>query len=162
MERFRIDHQLRRNAERPQRLVHLLAAEDGHVEIIRPPDEQRGRADPVRVEEGERDLQPDLQVPPRRPQLVLVLHRVLVAAVHRDLVGAPGPADSRLEAAVPGDRRVGQNAAVAPAADPEPVRIGHAEPHGLLHAGEQIVHFLVAPVGENAPVKADPKPLLPR
>ena len=61
----------------------------------------------------------------------------------------PAPLDRRLEAAVGGDRVVGQDPAVAPAADAEPIGIDEAELLDVIHRAQQIDDFLVAPVGED-------------
>ena len=45
-----INHQLRWDAERAQRLIHLFAANDRHIKIGLPSDEQRRCVDLVRVE----------------------------------------------------------------------------------------------------------------
>src|SRR6266481_6790122 len=47
-----INNELRWHAERAQRLVHLLAAADRDIEVLVTAEEERGRADPVRVKEG--------------------------------------------------------------------------------------------------------------
>src|SRR5213593_4367164 len=52
----RIDHELRVDAEAAQRLIHLLSALHGDVEIALAAQEQRRRLDPIRVEERVRDL----------------------------------------------------------------------------------------------------------
>ena len=57
------------------------------------------------------------------------------------------PLTAALKRPVGRDRVVGEDAAVAPAADAEPIGIGDAAGDGVVHAGEQIDDFLVAPVG---------------
>ena len=66
-----------------------------------------------------------------------------------ELQRAAGAARRGLEAAVGRDRVVGEDPAVAPAADPEPVRIRDADLLHVIHRAEQIDDFLVAPVGED-------------
>ena len=60
MELARVDHQLGLDAEAAQRLIHLLAAEQRHVEILLAAHEQRRRLDPVGVEERIRHLHPQV------------------------------------------------------------------------------------------------------
>src|ERR1041385_7152096 len=62
-----IDHQLRRDAEGAERLVHLLAVERGDVEIALAGEEERRRLDAIGVEERERDARPRLRMFPRPP-----------------------------------------------------------------------------------------------
>src|SRR5262249_9304016 len=56
-------------------------------------------------------------------------------------------AGRRLEACVARDHVVGEDAAVTPAADAEPGRIGDPQLHDLIDRGLQIVDLIVAPVG---------------
>ncbi|MND04274.1 hypothetical protein D3C83_244690 [compost metagenome] len=51
MELPRVNHQLRVDAQALQRLIHLLAAGDRHVEVLLAAHEQRRRLDLVGVEE---------------------------------------------------------------------------------------------------------------
>src|SRR5436190_14847911 len=69
----RIDDELRVDAETLQRLIHLLAADRGHVEVLFAHHEQRRRLDPVGVEERIGDLDPQILRFPRRADLGLVL-----------------------------------------------------------------------------------------
>src|SRR5262249_47069850 len=62
-----IDDELRIDSQAPQRLVHLLAALHRNVEVPLAAEEQRGRLDPVRVQERIRDLHVRVEVLPRRP-----------------------------------------------------------------------------------------------
>ncbi len=50
-----------------------------------------------------------------------------------------------------GDHIIGQDAAVAPAAHAQAVRIGHAALDDVIDARLQILHFIVAPVGRDGP-----------
>ena len=86
---------------------------------------------------------------PRLAHLVLVLDDVLVGAVHGELERTAGAAHRALEARIARDRVVGQDAAVAPAADAEPRGIGDAFLDRPVHARQQVHHFLVAPVAED-------------
>jgi len=54
----RIHDELRRYTERAQRLIHLLAAGDRHVEVLVTAEEQGRRADAVGMEKGIGDLGP--------------------------------------------------------------------------------------------------------
>jgi len=67
----------------PERLVHLLAAGDRHVEVLLAAHEQRRRLDLVGVEEGIGDLHPLVLRLPRLPHLLVVLDDVLIHPVHR-------------------------------------------------------------------------------
>ena len=80
------------------------------------------------------------------PDLLVVLDDVLVDAVQRHAQRDAGAADRRLEARVGGDRVVGRDAAVAPPADAEPIRIGNALLDRFIHRAEQIDDFEIAPV----------------
>src|SRR5437868_9400334 len=81
-----VDDELRVYAEASERLVHLLAALDGHVEVALAAEEERRRLDAVGVEERVGDFLvglPGLRVP-RRADLVVVLDDVLVGSVAGD------------------------------------------------------------------------------
>ena len=61
----------------------------------------------------------------------------------------PAPAIGRLETAVLRDGVVGEDAAVAPAADAEAVGIGDPEGYDIVDAGQEIDDLLASPVGED-------------
>src|SRR6266481_4051382 len=122
-----IDNELRRDPERAQGLIHLLAAGYRHVEVPVTAQEQRRSADPVGVKERVGHLEPRRRIAPRRSELGVVFHAVFVGAVGRELVAAAGAADRRLEARVTRDQVVGEQTAVAPAADPQACRIGEPQ-----------------------------------
>jgi len=65
------------------------------------------------------------------------------------LVGAAGTADGRLEAAIRGDGVVGQDAAIAPAADRQSITVRNAPTDQVVDTGQQVLHFLVAPIGND-------------
>ena len=75
------------------------------------------RRDPVRVEERIAHALVGLAVAPGQAELQLVLADVHVDAAHAEHVGGAGAADRRLEARVARDHLVGQDAAVAVAAE---------------------------------------------
>src|ERR1035438_5811865 len=106
--------------------------------------------DAVGMKEGVGKIQPQLRVLPGRAELVVVKIGVLIVAVKGDVVRAAGSADRRFESRVAGDYVIGENAAVAPAPNSEPVRIGYTLGHGIIYRGQDVVDFLVSPVGENA------------
>ena len=143
----RVDHQLRVDAKALERLVHLLAAGDGHVEVVLPAHEQRRRLDAIGLEERVAHLGPGVRVLPRLAHLGVVLQDVLVRSVHRHLQGAAGAGGRGLEARVGGNRVVGEDAAVAPAADAQSIGIGDAGRDRPVHSGQQIDDLEVAPVG---------------
>src|SRR5208337_41800 len=58
-------------------------------------------------------------------------------------------AGGRLEARIAGDGVVGQDSAVAPAADAQAGGIGIALLHRFVHTGQQVFDFVMTPVGED-------------
>ena len=78
---------------------------------------------------------------------MLPLDDVLVEAVQPELHGAAGAADRGLETLIGRNRVVGGNAAVAPAANSQPIRISNALPNRFVNRTKQIHDFEVAPVG---------------
>src|SRR5262249_10147256 len=87
---------------------------------------------------------------PGRSELVVVLHHILIASVHRQLIGAPRAADCRLKPRIRRDYIVGKDASVAPAADPQAVRVGDPFGNCPVNTRFEIGYLLVAPVGEDA------------
>ena len=119
MEFVGVDDELRVDAQAAQRLVHLLAALHGDVEIALAAEEHRRRLDAVGVQERIGNLHvgfPRFRIP-RRTDFVVVLDDVLVGAVEGDGERRSGAAGGGFETRVGGDHVVGQDAAVAPAAD---------------------------------------------
>src|SRR5712692_1921983 len=98
----RIDDQLRVDAEAAQRLVHLLAALDGNVEVTLAAEKERRRLDAIGVQERVRNL--DVGVPcfriPRRAVLVIVLNYVLIGAVEGDSERGARAAGRAFEASI--------------------------------------------------------------
>ena len=78
------------------------------------------------------------------------MHDIFVAAVHRQLVAAARARDCGLEPGVGGDKVIRENASVAPAAHPQPVRVGNLFADRIVHGPEQIGHLPVAPVRDDA------------
>ena len=151
MELVRINDELRIDAQAAQCLIHLLAALNGHVEIAFTAHEKRGRFDAIGVQKRIRELHilfPRGRIP-GRPDLVVVLNDVLVGAVERNRKGRPRATCRGFKAGVRCDQVVSQNTAVAPSAHREAIRIGHTDLDGVVDTGEQILHFVVAPVGPN-------------
>ena len=145
----RVDDELRVDPLAFQRHVHLLAAGDRHVHVPLTTKEQRRCLDPVRLPERVGELVPQFLVRPRLADLVVVLEDVLVGPIHRRLQGAPGAARRRLEARRGRDRVVRQDAAVAPPTDAQARRVGHADGDRVIDRGQEVLHFLVPPVGVN-------------
>jgi hypothetical protein len=154
----RVDDELRGDVQRLERLVHLFAAQDGDVEVVLPAHEERRGLDAIGLEERIGEPDPEVDVLPRWPELAVVEIRVLVVAVERDVVGASGAADGRLEARVAGDHVVGREAAVAPAADPQAIGIGDALRDGVIGGGQDIVDLESSPVGEDRLLELRPAP----
>src|SRR5258708_4183566 len=115
VERIAIDHELCLHAERAERLIHLLAADDGHVDVALAAHEQRRRLDAIGVEEGIGDVDPLLLCLPGHAELLLVLRDVLVRAIHGELQRAARAAHSALEPRCGRNRVAGEHSAVAPA-----------------------------------------------
>ena len=86
-----IEHQLGVETQAPECLVHLLDADQRHVEVLHAAQEERRRADLVGAEERVGDARPQVLVLPRQAELLLPLHDVLVDAVERHLQGARRP-----------------------------------------------------------------------
>src|SRR5204862_7985099 len=121
VELVRVDHQLGVDVEAAQRLVHLLRALHRYVEVALAAEKQRRRLDAIGVQERIGKLLvgfPRLWFP-RRADLIVVLDDVLIGAVEGNGEGRAGAAGRRLEPVVAGDQVVGEDAAVAPAADAE-------------------------------------------
>src|SRR4051794_6287248 len=68
-----VDHELRVDAEAPQRLIHLLAADDRDVEVRLAAEVEGRRLDAVGVEERVGHPDPRLETLPGRAELLLVL-----------------------------------------------------------------------------------------
>src|SRR4030095_12743848 len=116
---IRINHHLRIYAEAPQRLIHLLTSLYRHVEISLATQEQRRGLDAIRVQKRIRNLLidlPRLRIP-RRTDFVVVLNDVLIGTVAGDGESGARSACSGLKAPIAGDYVVGQNTAIAPAAN---------------------------------------------
>src|SRR5262245_59304911 len=148
---IRIDDKLSINAETAQRLIPLLASGHGHIEITLAAQKQRRSLDAVGVKEWIGNFLiglPRLRVP-GRADFVVVLNDVLISPVKRDGEGRAGAAGRRLEAIVAGDHVIGQDAAVAPTADAQTIRIGHAHLDDVINARLQVFDFIMTPVGED-------------
>ena len=77
-----INNQLSVDAHVPQRLIHLFAAQQRHIEIFVAAEEQCGGLNTVGMKERIADLQPWFQPGfPGRPNLIVVLPDLLVMAV---------------------------------------------------------------------------------
>src|ERR1700678_1841020 len=111
--------------------------------------------DAVRMKERVGHLEPQRLVLPRRSELIVVLQIVFVAAVHRDLIRAAGAADGGLETAIARNGVIGQDAAVPPAAYREPIRVRDSSRHQVIDAGQEVLDFLVAPIGEYGLLEID-------
>ena len=150
MELGGIDDQLGGDAEGAQGLVHLLAADDGDVEVVLAAHEEGGRFDAVGVQERIGNFYPGIYGFPRWAEFVGVLKNVLVGAVKGQRVGQAGAADGGFETRVCRDGVVGEHAAVAPTADAETFGVGYAAGNGEIYGCEQVGDFLVAPIGKDA------------
>src|SRR5437870_2025198 len=157
-----VDDELGRHAEAPQRLVHLLRVEERHVEVLVAAQEQRGCGDAIGVQERRRELDPRGRAPPGESQLRFVFAHVLVGAEAREDVRRTRAADRGSEAAVLSDHVVREDAAVAPAPDAEPARIGPPLRHRVVDRGQHVLRILVAPVREDRDENCSPRPELPR
>lgn len=157
-----IDHQLGRDVQAAQSLVHLLASHQRNVEILVATHEKRWRLDAIRVVERIRELDVGFLRFPRRLEFVVVLMDVLVDSIEHDGVAHTGAAGRRLEARGAGDGVVGENASIAPAANTKTIRIGIAFFDGFIDRGEQVFDFVVSPIGEDGLEYALPRPEPPR
>src|SRR5438270_7961685 len=97
VELTRVHDQLCGGANALQRLIHLFAANERHVEVFLASHEQRRRLDLVRVKKRIRQLQIRLDVLPWRLQFVVVLQDVLIDSVHAEEIRRACAARSRLE-----------------------------------------------------------------
>src|SRR6202011_518508 len=73
-----VDDELCRYPQCPQRLIHLLAADDRNIEVLVSAQEERWRANAVRMEEWIRHLEPQRRIAPRRAKFIVVLENVFV------------------------------------------------------------------------------------
>ena len=94
-------------------------------------------------------LEVKLQILPRRSQFIVVLQNVLVHAIERHRRRNARSANTALEAIGTCHGVVGQNSAITPPRHTQPIRIGHAHRDRLIHARQQILDFVVAPVRRN-------------
>src|SRR5215213_4694933 len=134
----RIDNQLRINPETAQRLVHLLAALHGHIEVALAPKEECWRLNTIRVQERIRDLHislPRFRVP-RWTNLVIVLNDVLVGSIERNRKRGTGAARCRFESRVSRDQVISQNATITPATHTESVWISNTHLDHVIDTGE--------------------------
>ena len=119
-----------------------------HVHVGVAAHDERRRRDLVETVER-RDLDPQLGVLPRQAELGLPLALVVIGAVVGEVVELARARDRRLEAVRLRDDVVGEDAAVAPAADAEPIGIGDAHRDRRVDRRHHVVVVLVAPVGED-------------
>src|SRR3982074_2918140 len=100
------------------------------------------------MEKRIRHLEPKRRILPGRPQFIVVLKNVFIATVCRQLIRASCTADGGLETPIARDGVVSQYAAVAPSTDGEAFLIRDAVRDQEINAGQQVLDFLVAPIGE--------------
>src|SRR5829696_531561 len=134
----RIDDQLRVDPEAAQRLVHLLTALNGNVEVAFAAHEERRRLNAIGVQERVRNLHvrlPRLWIP-RRANLVIVLNDVLIGAVESDSKGCACAAGGGFEAIVGRDQVIGQDTAVTPAAHTKSIGISDAHLDRVIDSSE--------------------------
>src|SRR5262245_15270131 len=146
-----INHELRLDAETAERLVHLLASGYRHVEIALAAQKERRSFDTVGVEEWVREFLiglPSFRVP-WRADLVVVLNNILVRSIEANRESCARAAGRRLEAIVAGDQVIGQDAAIAPTADAQPIWISHPHLDDVIDARLQVLDFVMTPVGED-------------
>ena len=159
-----IDHELSIDTQAAQSLIHLLAALHRYIEVTLAAEKQRRRLNSISVQERIGDLDVGFPGPgvPGRANLIVVLNDVLIGAVESDGECSPGPAGGGFEPIVRGNDVIGKNAAVAPAAHTQAIGISDTHGNHVVHAGEQVLHFVIAPVGKDrarkflAPARAAP------
>src|SRR4051812_38356679 len=95
--------------------------------------------------EGIGDRDPPIEVLPGSTKLHFVISDILVGAVTGEHVGNACAAGRGLEARVGGDHVVGEDAAVAPAANAKTVRVGNAALNGVVSGRQHVCHVDSAP-----------------
>ena len=138
---------LRVDAQAAQRLVHLLAALHRDVEIAFAAKEDGWSVDSIGVQKRIGDFHVGV---PRflvhgGPISLIVLNDVLIGAIKGDGEGGARAAGGGFETGVGGDHVIGQDSAVAPAADAQTIRIGDAHGDDAVDAGFKILHFIDDP-----------------
>ena len=102
------------------------------------------------MEEGIRNTHPDIEVLPRHTQLRFVVADVFVRAVSGEDIRDRCATGCCFEASSRGDKIVGGNTAIAPAANAQLIRISDAASYGIIDRSEVIFDIPVSPVGVNA------------
>src|SRR6266702_3208689 len=121
----------------------MLSAKDGYVEVAGAAHIESGSVHAlVGFKQGIAQLEVEIARFPRRAEFVVVLQDVLVDSVKGEGGRAAGAADSCFEAVVGGRGVVGEDAAIAPAADAEFGGIGDAHSDNVIDRTEQIDDFL--------------------
>src|SRR6266516_1381461 len=131
-----VDHQLCFDAKAAQRLVHLLATLDGHIEIAFATEKQCGSLDVIGVEEWIGDFYvsfPCFWVP-GGTNLMIVLDDVLVCAVEGNGKGSAGATGCCLKTEIADNHIVSQNGAIAPATDSQPIRISDSHLDNVIYS----------------------------
>src|SRR5262245_28666969 len=103
-----INDQLRRDAARFKRLIHLFATDDRNVEISLAANIQRWRSDRAGLEKRRRNAQPRFGILPRRAKLLFITKYILIRAVKRNLISCSGAAYGRSESVIARDDVVGE------------------------------------------------------
>ena len=141
----RVDHQLRRAAQPPQRLVQLLGVLHRHVPVLLAAQNQRRRDDVFDVGERRKPL-PQRSRLPRQPQLVLPLVLVVVVTVIGGEQHFTRSGDRAREAIGLGDHVIGEDPAVGPAAHAQPLGVGEPVRDRVIDGGHDVIEILVAPI----------------
>src|SRR5882724_5271817 len=144
-----VDDELRGNAERAKREIHLLASDDGYIEVLVTTHEQGRGANPVRMQQRIGQFHIQSGVAPRIAQLLVILDVVLIYGIRAERIGGAGATECRPEALVRSNRVIGQHSAIAPASDSELLRVGNSLLDQVVHAGDEILDFFVSPVGKD-------------
>src|SRR5262249_50894427 len=124
----RVDHQLARHAVILQSAEELVALTDRYDDIFRTVDDQRGRFHALDVVDGREAIVAAAPLVWAGAVGDLVPCAYLGHAVERAPVADAGAHHGRLEAIGLRDRPGSHKAAVAPAADAQPLRVGDAQP----------------------------------
>ena len=98
------------------------------------------------MEECGRHLDVLVEILPGLSEFEVILHDVLIVAVHPEHVAHAGAARRRFEPRIRGDHAIGENATVAPSANAQPSFVHTAALDQMVHHPANVADFLVAPI----------------
>jgi hypothetical protein len=84
------------------------------------------------------------QAIPWESDLICILKRILIASIHGNLICTAGPADRGFETWIRRNRVIGEDTAIAPTANAEPLRICDSFGDCMINSGDQVGNLFVS------------------